>query len=94
MPAFVRARIFGKYTRNVQPLGISKPVHTCNFRYGFLCDFLLLMDVNEYSSYECSGEEARAQDIPYKSTRSHPSKEENQSKKYKRAFVNTPCHLL
>ena len=48
----------------------------CNFR----CDFLLLMDVNEWMSYECSDEGACTQSIPNSSTRSHTSEEENRTK--------------
>ena len=35
-------------------LSLIRPGYTCNFCYDFKCDFLLLMDVNEWMSYECS----------------------------------------
>jgi hypothetical protein len=40
-------------------------------------DFLLLMDVNEWMSYEYSNEGTHTQNIHNSSTRSHPSEEEN-----------------
>jgi hypothetical protein len=30
-----------------------RPVYTCNFHCDFWCDFLLLTDVNEWTSYKC-----------------------------------------
>jgi hypothetical protein len=35
---------------------VIKPVHTLYFCCDFRCDFLLLMDVNEWMSYECLDE--------------------------------------
>ena len=35
---------------------VYRPVYTCNFGCDFRCDFLLLTDVNEWMSYECSDE--------------------------------------
>ena len=53
-----------------------RPFHTCNFCCDFRCDFLLLMDVNEWMSYECSDEGTCTQNIHYSSTRSHASEED------------------
>ena len=36
-----------------------RPIYTCNFS----CDFLLLMDVNEWIYYECSDEGTYTQNI-------------------------------
>ena len=44
------------------------------------CDFLLLMDVNEWMSYECSDEGTYTQNVRNSSTRSHPSEEENRTR--------------
>ena len=43
----------------------------------FRCDFLLLMYVNEWMSYECSDEDTHTQSIHNLFTRSHPLEEEN-----------------
>jgi hypothetical protein len=65
-----------------------KPVYTC---CDFRCDFLLL-DVNEWMSYECSDEGAYTQNIRNSFTCSHASDKENRTRnrdknyKCKRAF--------
>ena len=55
------------------------PYVYCDFR----CDYLLLMDVNDWMCCECSDEDTpygvhilRSQNIHYSSTRSHPSEKE------------------
>ena len=62
-------------------------VYTCNICCDFRCDFLLLMDVNEWISYECSDEGTCTPNICTSSTRSHASEGEycsrNHSKKCK-----------
>ena len=55
-----------------------RPVYTCNFCCDFRCDFLL-MDVNEWMSYECSDEGTYTQNIHNSSTRSYTSEEENRT---------------
>ena len=45
----------------------------------FRRDFLLLMDVNEWTSYECSDEGTYTQNSDNPSTRSHPSAVENRN---------------
>jgi hypothetical protein len=64
----------------LEQLGLSgqffvhlRPICTCNF----CCDFLLLMHVNEWMSYECLDEGTHTQNIRYSFTHSHASEEEN-----------------
>ena len=58
---------------------LKGPYVYCDFR----CDYLLLMDVNDWMSCECSDEDTpygvhilRSQNIHYSYTRSHPSEKE------------------
>jgi hypothetical protein len=44
------------------------------------CDFLLLMDVNEWINYECSDEGTCTPNIHNSSTRSHASEGENRTR--------------
>ena len=57
-------------------LNALQPVYTCNFCRDFRCDFLLLMDVNKWISYECSDEGTCTLNIRNSSTRSHASEGE------------------
>ena len=54
-------------TENSRRVAKSRPVcmglYTCNNCCDFSCDFLLLMYVNEWLSYECSDEVAYAQNV-------------------------------
>jgi hypothetical protein len=50
------------------------------FLLRFTCDFLLLMDVNEWISYECSDEGTCTPNIRNSSTRSHASEGENRTR--------------
>jgi hypothetical protein len=74
---------------NLIHFSVLRLVNTCNFCWDFRCDFLLLMDVNEWMSYECSDEGSCTQNIHNPSTRSHASEEENRNKncKCKQAFT-------
>jgi hypothetical protein len=58
---------------NSRRIAKSRPVcmdlNTCNFYCDFRCDFLLLMDVNEWISYECSDEGPCTSNIRNSSTR-------------------------
>ena len=55
-------------------------LHLYNFCYDFRCDFLLVMDVNEWMRYECSDESTCTQNIGNSSARSDPSEEENRTR--------------
>jgi hypothetical protein len=78
------------------PSSTLQALHTCNFCY----DFLLLMDVNEWVSYECSDEGTYAKNIYNSSTRSHPPEGENRTRnrskncKCKPALANTTGFLV
>ena len=54
-------------------------VYTRNFCCDFRCEFLLLMDVNEWMSYECSHEVIYVMHSQLTYTRSHAPKEENRT---------------
>jgi hypothetical protein len=60
---------------------------SCNFCW----DFLLLIDVNEWMSYECSDKRTYSQNIHNSSTHSHAPEEEtrnsSKNRKYKRVQI-------
>ena len=60
-----------------------RPVYTCNFCYDFQCDFLLLIDVNEWTNNECAECMLPHLNICHWCTRSHPSKGENRGESCK-----------
>ena len=57
-----------------------RSVFTCNFCFDVRCDFLPLVDVNEWMHYECSNEGAYIQNNDNSSIRSHASKVENRTR--------------
>ena len=71
-----------------------RPIYTCNFCCDFQCDFLLLTDVKEWISNECSEYRFLPLNIRVWFTHSHPSKGENRTRnrskscKCERAFMN------
>jgi hypothetical protein len=52
---------------------------TCNFCCDFKCDFLLMMDVNEWMSYQCSEYMYPHLNIRNSSTRSYSLKDKNRT---------------
>jgi hypothetical protein len=65
---------------------LLKALYTCNFK----CDFLLLIDVNEWTSYECSDEGTCTPNICNSSTRSHQKEKIALEIAAKIASVNGP----
>ena len=64
------------------------PVYTCKFCCDFWCDFLLLMDVNEWISSEYSENMYPRLNIHNSFTRSHQSEEGNRTRSRRIASVN------
>ena len=62
---------------------IPRFVFPYNFCCGFTCDFLLLVDVNEWMNYECSDKGLYTQNIHTSSTRSHPPEEGNTTRNHR-----------
>jgi hypothetical protein len=67
---------------NLRGVSTNKTIIKINCCCDFRCDFLLLMDVNEWMSYECSDEGTCTPNIHNPSPRSHASEGENRTRNH------------
>ena len=80
---------------NVNYIHLLRLVYTCNFCGDFRCNFLLLIDVNEWISYECSDKGTCAPNIRNSSILVHMHQKEKLALEIasKFASVNGPLDL-